>query len=137
MCVFFTAVQIGKFRFVFPTLLVVCNDVAAYGCGRTVGRTPLFRLSPNKTLEGFVGAGILTLCCGFLMQDDPYHGIILAIYASCAAPFGGFLASAIKRASGIKDFDQLIPGHGGMTDRMDCQLLMGAFTFAYRHSLSC
>ncbi len=52
------------------------------------------------------------------------HAISLAIFASLVAPFGGFFASGIKRAYGIKDFDSLIPGHGGIMDRMDCQLLM-------------
>lgn len=48
------------------------------------------------------------------------HSIILALFAALVAPFGGFLASAIKRAYGIKDFASLIPGHGGVMDRMDC-----------------
>jgi phosphatidate cytidylyltransferase len=52
------------------------------------------------------------------------HAIPLAIFASLVAPFGGFLASGIKRAYGVKDFDSLIPGHGGIMDRMDCQFLM-------------
>jgi phosphatidate cytidylyltransferase len=65
-----------------------------------------------------------------------HHGLILAIYASLAAPFGGFFASALKRAKGVKDFDQWIPGHGGMTDRMDCHLLMGLFTLVYLHAIS-
>lgn len=55
----------------------------------------------------------------------------MAIYASLAAPFGGFFASAVKRASQIKDFGNWIPGHGGLTDRVDCQLLMAMFTFVY------
>jgi len=54
-----------------------------------------------------------------------FHAVALSIFASFVAPFGGFLASAIKRAYGIKDFDSMIPGHGGVMDRMDCQLLMG------------
>ena len=53
----------------------------------------------------------------------------MAVFASFVAPFGGFLASGFKRARNIKDFASLIPGHGGLTDRMDCQLLMGAFAY--------
>mmetsp|Transcript_45684 Transcript_45684/g.97524 ORF Transcript_45684/g.97524 Transcript_45684/m.97524 type:complete len:312 (+) Transcript_45684:1-936(+) len=52
------------------------------------------------------------------------HAFIFGIFASIVAPFGGFLASAIKRAYNIKDFDSFIPGHGGVMDRMDCQFLM-------------
>lgn len=59
------------------------------------------------------------------------HGLVLGTFGSLVAPFGGFLMSAIKRAYGIKDFDSVIPGHGGVTDRMDCQLVMILFTFVH------
>ena len=63
-----------------------------------------------------------------LFQDEiKYHGVAMAVFASIVAPFGGFWASAIKRACNIKDFDHLIPGHGGFMDRMDCQLIMVSF----------
>lgn len=62
----------------------------------------------------------------FTLHAKPFqiHAAVLAMFASIVAPFGGFLASAIKRAYNIKDFDSLIPGHGGFMDRMDCQFLM-------------
>jgi phosphatidate cytidylyltransferase len=81
------------------------------------------------------------------------HLLIMATFASLVAPFGGFFASGFKRAFDIKDFGQSIPGHGGMTDRMDCQyvlfqssmrkddadrnhrFLMGVFTTVYYSSL--
>jgi len=63
------------------------------------------------------------------------HAIILAIFASLVAPFGGFAASAIKRAYSIKDFASFIPGHGGVMDRMDCQLIMSFCTWIYYKSL--
>ncbi len=59
------------------------------------------------------------------------HAVPLSIFASLVAPFGGFLASGIKRAYGIKDFDSLIPGHGGVMDRMDCQFLMALCTWVH------
>eukprot|EP01038_Epipyxis_sp_PR26KG_P010077 gene10077-13543_t len=59
------------------------------------------------------------------------HGIAYGVFASVVAPFGGFFASALKRAYNKKDFDSFIPGHGGMMDRMDCQLLMATFTTFY------
>jgi phosphatidate cytidylyltransferase len=59
------------------------------------------------------------------------HALGLALFASLVAPFGGFLASAIKRAYGLKDFASYIPGHGGMMDRMDCQLLMALCTWVH------
>ncbi|KAL1931807.1 hypothetical protein VTP01DRAFT_9951 [Rhizomucor pusillus] len=62
------------------------------------------------------------------------HTIVMACFASLIAPFGGFFASAVKRAFKIKDFGQSIPGHGGLTDRMDCQFLMGLFAHMYYQS---
>mmetsp|Transcript_21685 Transcript_21685/g.53083 ORF Transcript_21685/g.53083 Transcript_21685/m.53083 type:complete len:466 (-) Transcript_21685:342-1739(-) len=56
------------------------------------------------------------------------HSVLLGMFASLVAPFGGFFASAIKRAYDIKDFDALIPGHGGIMDRMDCQFIMAMAT---------
>ena len=50
------------------------------------------------------------------------HALVMALFASLIAPFGGFFASGFKRSFKIKDFGDSIPGHGGMTDRMDCQV---------------
>ena len=63
-----------------------------------------------------------------------FHTLVLATFASLIAPFGGFFASGLKRTFKIKDFGQSIPGHGGMTDRMDCQFIMGFFAFMYYHT---
>jgi phosphatidate cytidylyltransferase len=60
-----------------------------------------------------------------------FHMMMIALFASIVAPFGGFLASGFKRAFKVKDFAESIPGHGGFADRMDCQFLMGLFTYLY------
>jgi phosphatidate cytidylyltransferase len=62
------------------------------------------------------------------------HALNLATFASLIAPFGGFFASGLKRSFKIKDFGDSIPGHGGITDRMDCQFIMGFFAYLYYHS---
>lgn len=176
----------GLFWFLLPLGLVIVNDVFAYICGITFGRTQLIAISPKKTVEGFVGAWGFTILSGFLLtrilgtynylicpvEDlsasvllnvtcsvDPvflpqsyrlppiigdffhtqfvvlkpvyFHAIVLATFASLFAPFGGFFASGVKRAFNIKDFGDTIPGHGGITDRMDCQFLMGSFSYLY------
>jgi phosphatidate cytidylyltransferase len=73
---------------------------------------------------------------GFAIQVLPIQwiGVIFAAFASIIAPFGGFLASGFKRAYGVKDFGDSIPGHGGVTDRMDCQVLMGVFVYVFCNS---
>lgn len=59
------------------------------------------------------------------------HSILFSIFASVIGPFGGFFASGFKRAFKVKDFSDSIPGHGGVTDRVDCQFLMGVFSYVY------
>lgn len=63
-----------------------------------------------------------------------FHVMVFATFASLIAPFGGFFASGLKRTFNVKDFGDSIPGHGGMTDRMDCQFIMGFFSFMYYQS---
>lgn len=60
-----------------------------------------------------------------------FHVFVLSLFASIVGPFGGFFASGLKRSIKIKDFSNLIPGHGGLSDRMDCQMIMGSFTYFY------
>ncbi|CAH1763707.1 11499_t:CDS:10 [Entrophospora sp. SA101] len=186
----------GLIWFVLPVSLVICNDIFAYICGFFWGKTPLIKLSPKKTWEGFVGAWICTLIFGsfwasllrrweymicpvkelgatafsgtltcdpnpvFIPQNydlNPWlaalfrrfpftdvrsvwiaplewHVVFMACFASLIAPFGGFFASGVKRAFHLKDFGDSIPGHGGLTDRMDCQFLMGLFSYMYYQS---
>jgi len=68
------------------------------------------------------------------MRPIELHGMVMACFASLVAPFGGFFASGAKRSLNIKDFGQTIPGHGGVADRMDCQILMGLFSYVYYNS---
>lgn len=186
----------GMIWFWLPASLVICNDVFAYVCGMLFGRTPLIALSPKKTVEGFIGAFIITeifawFWAGFFQRFSymicpvvdlgmnalsnttcdvnpvfiPHsvalpgvlaqiasaiagsevtrmhwtmfqvHALVMAAFASLVAPFGGFFASGFKRAFNIKDFGDSIPGHGGLTDRFDCQFIMGLFSHVYYTSL--
>lgn len=175
----------------------VINDIAAYVAGFFFGRTPLIKLSPKKTWEGFAGGLVGTVLASWFLADamsrSPWltcprtdlslgalspaavadaggatfarttfrvselllpagaeagafgswlqrlatssfgsftfearpmqlHAVALAAFASLVAPFGGFFASGLKRSLKVKDFGHSIPGHGGMTDRMDCQV---------------
>uniref|UniRef100_M4BTF0 phosphatidate cytidylyltransferase n=1 Tax=Hyaloperonospora arabidopsidis (strain Emoy2) TaxID=559515 RepID=M4BTF0_HYAAE len=127
----------GLFWFLFPVSVVICNDCFAFFCGKLFGRkfikTPFLRLSPNKTWEGFIGALLCTIVFAFFFSAfiSQLHSFWFAIFASIISPFGGFYASAIKRTYHLKDFDSVIPGHGGVMDRMDCQLITNCFTTVY------
>ena len=70
----------------------------------------------------------------FNIMPVQFHVFILGTFASLIAPFGGFFASGLKRTFKIKDFGDSIPGHGGKTDRMDCQFIMGSIAFFYYSS---
>ena len=59
------------------------------------------------------------------------HALFIGLFASSIAPMGGLFASGFKRSIKIKDFADTIPGHGGVTDRMDCEMLNGAFVYIY------
>jgi len=63
-----------------------------------------------------------------------WHALAFGLFASIIAPFGGFFASGFKRAFKFKDFGDSIPGHGGITDRMDCQMVMAVFAYIYHQS---
>ena len=67
----------------------------------------------------------------FAVKALHFHTFFFGLFASLYAPLGGLFASGFKRAIKIKDFADTIPGHGGLTDRMDCQLLMGLFTYVW------
>ena len=72
-----------------------------------------------------------TSFAGLSFMASHLHVFVLSLFASTIGPFGGFFASGLKRSIKIKDFSNLIPGHGGVSDRMDCQMIMGSFTYFY------
>ncbi|PIN23166.1 CDP-diacylglycerol synthase [Handroanthus impetiginosus] len=122
----------GIFWFILPASLIAINDVAAYLFGFFFGRTPLIKLSPKKTWEGFIGGSVATVLSAFVgisIAPVQWHALCLGLFASIIAPFGGFFASGLKRAFKIKDFGDSIPGHGGFTDRMDCQMIVRNLSF--------
>ncbi|XP_011895621.1 PREDICTED: phosphatidate cytidylyltransferase 1 isoform X2 [Cercocebus atys] len=125
----------GMIWFLVPISSVICNDITAYLFGFFFGRTPLIKLSPKKTWEGFIGGFFSTVVFGFIERVSLYpfqiHSIALSTFASLIGPFGGFFASGFKRAFKIKDFANTIPGHGGIMDRFDCQYLMATFVHVY------
>jgi phosphatidate cytidylyltransferase len=93
-----------------------------------IDRTGIIRM--QAWLPGLLHAPLQALAT-LPVRPVQVHGLALGLFASSIAPFGGFLASAIKRAYGIKDYSNLLPGHGGFMDRMDCQFIMLLCTAVY------
>jgi phosphatidate cytidylyltransferase len=111
-------------------LLVVVYDTAAYATGATIGRHPMApHISPNKSWEGAAGATVLTLVVGALVLPlwEPWtvpSGLTLAAVACVVAPLGDLSESMLKRDLAVKDMGSILPGHGGMLDRIDALLFM-------------
>lgn len=107
-------------------VVVWAADSGAYFAGRTLGRVKLYpAISPNKTVEGLVGGVLAGIGGAFLMRawlldELTVEGcVILGLGGTLLAAVGDLAESAIKRASGAKDSGRLLPGHGGMLDRLD------------------
>jgi phosphatidate cytidylyltransferase len=110
--------------------LVVVYDTAAYATGATLGRHPLApHVSPNKTWEGAIGATVVCLLAGTLLLPlwEPWtlaSGLVLAAATCVVAPLGDLSESMLKRDLAVKDMGWILPGHGGILDRVDALLLM-------------
>ena len=128
---------LGERRVLLFILLVVASDVGGYTAGVLLGRHPMApRVSPKKTWEGTVGGwigGVLaTMLLGAWLVELPWlHGLALGAIVATLAPFGDLSKSMVKRQMGVKDFSALIPGHGGMFDRIDSLLFVAPVVYYY------
>jgi len=109
---------------VFLLVVVQGSDVLQYIFGKTLGRRPIApKLSPNKTVEGFVGGILSATALGaalwWITPFSPLAAAGMALLCALMGFAGGLVMSAIKRDRGIKDYGSLLPGHGGMLDRID------------------
>ncbi len=109
----------------FIFVMIWASDTFAYLAGRSFGKRPFApKLSPKKTIEGFVGGCIGTLLTGAILNHywdlvPNAVAIAMALTTSIAAPFGDLIASALKREANVKDSGVFLPGHGGALDRLD------------------
>ncbi|MEV5550049.1 phosphatidate cytidylyltransferase [Streptomyces sp. NPDC052309] len=121
--------QDGPWRVLTFLLLTVVSDTGAYAVGWRFGRKKLApRISPGKTREGLLGAVAFAmaagaLCMQFLIDDGSWwQGLLLGLAVAASATLGDLGESMIKRDLGIKDMGTLLPGHGGIMDRLDSLL---------------
>ena len=115
--------QNAKLLFFFAAI-VQLSDVLQYVFGKLLGKRPVARnVSPNKTLEGFVGGILAASAVGAALwwatPFSPFAAFGMALAITLMGFFGGLTMSAIKRDRGVKDYGELLPGHGGMMDRID------------------
>lgn len=118
----------GVARVLCFLIVVVCNDVGGYTTGAKLGRHPMApTISPKKSWEGFIGSMIFGIVAGtlsvtFMLDGQWWQGALFGAAIVCTATVGDLVESLIKRDLGIKDMGTLLPGHGGLMDRLDSLL---------------
>lgn len=125
-------------------ILIWTNDTFAYLVGKTFGKHKLFeRISPKKTIEGFVGGLIFAMIAGiaisrFLINPHPSFlpkslliWTTIAVLVSFMGTLGDLVESKFKRLAGVKDSGNIMPGHGGMLDRLDSIIFVAPFIFLF------
>lgn len=139
-CIFLTMIPyqdnfFAKYLIIGIFIMIWVNDSFAYLVGKTLGRHKLYpAVSPKKTIEGSMGGLVFTLLAAFILGKyapvlTTYQWLILALVVVIAGGFGDLIESKLKRAAGVKDSGAILPGHGGMLDRLDS--LVFAAPFAY------
>ncbi len=133
--------QNGRILIWYVILCAWGTDVFAYIFGKLIGKHKFSKVSPNKSIEGCIagaiGAVILGLICTYIINsyintDLNISYVLIAVISlvlSIVGQIGDFAASSIKRYVGIKDYSNLIPGHGGMLDRIDSVIFIAPFAY--------
>jgi len=118
--------------------IVMLTDTGAYYTGRTIGRHKLApRVSPGKTVEGAIGGFVMSAVAGYLSKITFFpeiptaHCLVLGVIIGCLGQIGDLAESLLKRGSDVKDSGRLLPGHGGMLDRIDSILFTAPVLYFY------
>ena len=130
------SLKVGRYFTLIPFIIACVNDAGAYFVGMRYGKHKLSPVvSPNKTIEGMLGgmgAAVLAmlLYCLLLQLTEGFrinyfYAFLYGIIGAAAGVFGDLCFSIIKRQTGIKDYGDLIPGHGGVLDRLDSMMVVG------------
>ena len=126
----------GAWRVFVFILVTVCSDVGGYAVGVVVGRHPMApSVSPKKSWEGFAGSVGACVVGGALSVSLALHGpwwagALVGVAAAVTATVGDLTESTVKRDLGIKDMGSILPGHGGLMDRLDSLLLVAPMVWA-------
>ncbi len=131
----------GALAVVTFILVTVASDIGGYASGVVLGKHPMAPvISPKKSWEGFAGSAVSCVVVGWLtvsglLDGDWWVGVLLGLIAVVMATLGDLCESVIKRDLGIKDMSQIVPGHGGLMDRLDSLLATAAPTWLLLHYL--
>jgi len=124
-------------------ILIWTNDTFAYLVGKSIGRNKLFeRISPKKTIEGFIGGFVFTVVAGIIIAKYLLNTSNLTIWIGTAilvsifATLGDLIQSRFKRIAGVKDSGKIMPGHGGILDRLDSMIFVAPFVFLFYQILN-
>lgn len=118
-------------------ILIWANDTFAFLFGKGFGKHKLFeRVSPKKTVEGFIGGWIMALAFSipvaiWLTKEPVFHWLCIATAVSFAGTVGDLVESKFKRVAGVKDSGNIMPGHGGILDRLDSIIFVAPFVFLF------
>ena len=120
--------EYGVMALLWLIAVVALTDIGAYAVGKSIGKTPFCETSPNKTMEGVVG-GIVIATLGGMFFGLPIVDLgisfLISLAVAISSIFGDLFESSLKRQAGVKDSGDLLPGHGGMLDRIDGYLFGG------------
>ena len=130
--------EYGMISLLWMLLIVALTDVGAYYTGKNFGKTPFSPTSPNKTLEGVVGGVIAGTIAGTIvasgwMEIGFFAALIISLIAAKFSIFGDLFESHLKREAGVKDSGTLLPGHGGVLDRIDGYLFAAPALYILLH----
>jgi phosphatidate cytidylyltransferase len=130
----------GKHWVFFLISIVWAGDISSFFVGSLLGRHKLYpRVSPNKTVEGLGGGMVGAIAAALLYRRlffpvlEVFDCVFLGVFLTLFGQLGDFTESMIKRSAHVKDSSGLIPGHGGMLDRMDSFLFSAPFLYYYIH----
>ena len=121
--------------------VTIASDTGGYAVGVVFGRHPMApAISPKKSWEGFAGSVVTcmavgVLCVAFLLDGEWWVGLVLGAVAAVAATLGDLAESLVKRDLGVKDMSALLPGHGGLMDRLDSLLAAVSVVWLVLHFL--
>ena len=120
--------EYGVMALLWLVAVVALTDIGAYAVGKSIGKTPFCETSPNKTMEGVVG-GIIVATAGGMFFGLPIVDLgvsfLISLAVAISSIFGDLFESSLKRQAGVKDSGDLLPGHGGVLDRIDGYLFGG------------